>query len=154
MLKEVIAFFSDLASSEKPHHFADNDYRIAVAALLVHVATLDGDLDQADRDKLHELLKSRFGLDDALTAELIDAAAAADNESVDFYRFTSALMRALDEHGRERMVEMMWQMVYVDHVATEFEDNVVWRVADLLGISARERLALKRRVAGEDGGTP
>jgi uncharacterized tellurite resistance protein B-like protein len=154
MLKEVISFFSDLAGAEQPHHFEDNDYRIGVAALLVHVATLDGTLDQADRDKLHDLLKSRFELDEAQTAELIDAAIAADNEAVDFYRFTSVLMRKLDELARERIIEMMWQMVYVDHVATEFEDNVVWRVADLLGVSARDRLALKRRIADADGVEP
>ncbi|NWG25790.1 MAG: TerB family tellurite resistance protein, partial [Pseudorhodoplanes sp.] len=29
----------------------------------------------------------------------------------------------------------------------EFEDNVVWRAADLLGISARDRVSLKQRVA-------
>jgi uncharacterized tellurite resistance protein B-like protein len=151
MLKEVISFFSDLTGTDQPRHFEDNDYRVAVAALLVHVATLDGDLDEADRDKLHDLLKSRFELDEEQTAELINAAVAADNEAVDFYHFTSVLMRKLDEPARERIIEMMWRMVYVDHVATEFEDNVVWRVADLLGISARNRLALKRRVANEDG---
>jgi uncharacterized tellurite resistance protein B-like protein len=153
MLKEVVAFFTELAGSDRPRHFDDNDYRVAVAALLVHVATLDGDLSQADRDKLVSLLKSRFDLNDALTAELIDAAVAADHEAVDFYRFTSTLMRTLDEAGREHIVELMWRMVYADRQVTEFEDNVVWRIADLLGVSARERLALKHRVAEENGGT-
>ena len=34
-----------------------------------------------------------------------------------------------------------------DGHVTEFEDNVVWRAADLLGISSRDRLNLKHRVA-------
>ena len=28
---------------------------------------------------------------------------------------------------------MMWELVYADGQVTEFEDNVVWRAADLLG---------------------
>jgi hypothetical protein len=46
------------------------------------------------------------------------------------------------------MVEMMWQMVYADHNVTEFEDNLIWRAADLLGVSSRDRIELRRRVAG------
>jgi uncharacterized tellurite resistance protein B-like protein len=56
-------------------------------------------------------------------------------------------MRAVDEEGRLRMVEMMWELVYADGQVTEFEDNVVWRAADLLGVSSRDRIDLKHRVA-------
>jgi uncharacterized tellurite resistance protein B-like protein len=42
---------------------------------------------------------------------------------------------------------MMWELVYADGNVTEFEDNVVWRASDLLGISSRDRLELKHRVA-------
>jgi uncharacterized tellurite resistance protein B-like protein len=31
----------------------------------------------------------------------------------------------------------------------ELEDNLVWRAADLLGISPRERILLRRQVSGE-----
>ena len=45
------------------------------------------------------------------------------------------------------MVEMMWQVAYADGVISEFEDNLIWRAADLLGVSQRERIALRNRVA-------
>ena len=48
-----------------------------------------------------------------------------------------------------RIVEMMWQLVYADGRLNEFEDNVIWRAADLLGISSRDRIALRRQVASE-----
>ena len=54
------------------------------------------------------------------------------DEAVDLYRFTSLLNRSLDEEGRCRIVEMMWQVVYADGDVTEFEDNLIWRAADLL----------------------
>jgi uncharacterized tellurite resistance protein B-like protein len=56
-------------------------------------------------------------------------------------------MREVDDAGRLKIVEMMWEIAYADGTATEFEDNVVWRAADLLGISSRDRIDLKHRVA-------
>ena len=53
---------------------------------------------------------------------------------------------AVDEAGRRRIVEMMWEMVFADGKVTEFEDNVLWRAADLLGISGRDRIDLKHLV--------
>jgi uncharacterized tellurite resistance protein B-like protein len=37
-------------------------------------------------------------------------------------------------------------MVFADGKVTEFEDNVLWRAADLLGISGRDRIELKHQV--------
>jgi uncharacterized tellurite resistance protein B-like protein len=44
---------------------------------------------------------------------------------------------------------MMWEMVFLDGRVSEFEDNVMWRVSDLLNIPARDRIELRRRVSGE-----
>ena len=44
---------------------------------------------------------------------------------------------------------MMWEIVFADGRVSEFEDNLMWRAADLLGVSSRERIALRRRIAGE-----
>ena len=75
------------------------------------------------------------------------SATLVEGEAVDLYHFTSVIMRSLDEDGRKRIVQMMWELVYADGQVSEFEDNVVWRAADLLGVSSRDRIDLKRRVA-------
>ncbi len=152
MFESFKNFISDFVDGEKhPRHFADNDYRLAAAALLVHAAAIDGEMSQAERDKLHVVVKQRFGLDDAMTDELVDQATAAEHEAVDLYHFTSLLNRTLDEEGRAKIVEMMWQIVYADGQRDELEDNLLWRAADLLGVSPRERIELRRRVGGETG---
>ena len=148
MLAELKEFFSELIDGQKAQHqFAENDYRRAAAALLVHIATLDGALTDAKRRKLQAILEAQYGLAAAATDELIAEATQDDREAVDFYHFTSLLMRTLDETGRLRIVEMLWEMVYADGAVSEFEANVMWRVADLLAVSARDRIALRERVA-------
>jgi uncharacterized tellurite resistance protein B-like protein len=63
-------------------------------------------------------------------------------------------MRSVNEEGRLRIVEMMWELVYADGQVSEFEDNVVWRAADLLGVSSRDRIELKHRVAERQPASP
>ena len=151
MLEEIKQLLAELRGGRKhSNHFDADDYRVAAAALLVHVATLDHDLTDSTRQKLRALLKAQFSLTDALTDELIQAAVAADREAVDFYHFTHLLMRTLDENGRLRVVEMLWKMAFADGAISEFEDNVMWRVADLLAMSPHERIALRRQVVGGD----
>src|SRR5690242_21088511 len=150
MLETLKTFLADLTGGATyPARFADNDYRLAAAALLIHAATIDGDMMQVERDKLQAVLKQCFSLDDAATAELIDAATAAEQEAVDLYHFTSSLNHRLDDDGRRRVVEMMWEIVYADGRLNEFEDNLIWRAADLLNVSSRDRVEIRRRVAGE-----
>jgi uncharacterized tellurite resistance protein B-like protein len=150
MFESFKNFVSDFVDGEKhPSQFADNDYRLAAAALLVHAATIDGEMSQSERDKLHALIKQCFSLEDAAADELIAKATAAEQESVDLYHFTQALNRSLDEPGRARVIEMMWEIVYADGQRDELEDNLLWRAADLLGVSPRERIELRRRISGE-----
>ena len=152
MFQAFKKFLSDVSEGGKhPSRFEANDYRLAAAALLVHAVMIDGSMSDVERDKLHAVIKRRFGLDEAATDELVLEATEAEHEAVDLYHFTSLINRSLDEDGRRRVVEMMWEMVYADGRVTEFEDNLMWRAADLLGISSRDRIELRHRVAAHRG---
>lgn len=135
---------------ETPHdRFDANDYRLVSAALLVHAARIDGEMSDAERDRLRAVMQQRFALDDAATDELIIEAVATEVDAIDLYRFTASLNRSLDAIGRARVIEMMWQVIFADGKVTEFEDNLVWRAADLLGVSREERIALRNRAGLE-----
>src|ERR1700755_1626462 len=148
MLEGLRQFIADVVS---PAHgdrvFDDTGYRLAATALLIHVISVDGEPSQAEKRKLHSLLEAHFGLDRGTADQLIASATLVEGEAVDLYHFTSVIMRSVNEEGRLRIVEMMWELVYADGNVTEFEDNVVWRAADLLGISSRDRINLRRQVA-------
>jgi len=150
MLDGLRHFIADVISptAQETRSFGDTGYRLAATALLIHVISLDGEPSEVEKRKLHSLLESRFGLDPGTADQLIAAATLVEGEAVDLYHFTSVIMRSVDEEGRLRIIEMMWELVYVDGEVSEFEDNVVWRAADLLGVSSRDRIELKRRIAG------
>src|SRR6201990_1197240 len=155
MLEGLRQFIADVVS---PAHgdrvFDDTGYRLAATALLIHVISIDGEPSEAEKRKLHSLLEAHFGLDRGTADQLIASATLVEGEAVDLYHFTSVIMRSVNEEGRLRIVEMMWELVYADGNVTEFEDNVVWRPSDLLAISSRDRLELKHRVAEKKAATP
>ena len=100
---------------------------------------------------LGELLKSRFDLDPHDTRSLVAAAETADDEAVDLYHFTSLLKQRLEVADRERIIEMMWRLVFADGGMHEFEENVVWRVAELLAVPSDVRIRLKLAVRDQAG---
>lgn len=150
MFDSLMQFFKGLSADDNGAAlFADGDYRVAAAALLVHLVSIDGVVDEAEQKTLRSILKSRYELNDDETAALIEIARERDNEAVDLYNFTSVLKRSLDEEGRAQIIEMMWELVLADGEIHEFEDNLVWRVAELLGVSRRDRIRLRQSVQAQ-----
>jgi uncharacterized tellurite resistance protein B-like protein len=120
--------------------------RLAVAALLVHLAAIDGTITPEERRVLRATLMDYYSLTDAEVDKLVAEASRRDQQSVDFYRFTSALS-SLDNSERLEIIRMMWQVVFADKKNHELEDNMVWRIAELIGVSARDRTMLRTQMA-------
>ncbi len=132
-------------------HFGDDDARLALAALLVHCTNVDGTVSAAEDGKLKEVLSRSFKLRDEDLRLLLSDAVNAEREAVDLYRFTSVLKRGMSEADRVRVVEDLWEIVYADGRSHEFEENLVWRVAELLGVNRQDRIAKKRAAAENNG---
>ena len=77
---------------------------------------------------------------------LIEEAGQADSEAVDLYGFTSVLKRGMEKDQRVRVVEHLWEMVYADGEVHEFEDNLIWRIAELLGVERMDRIGKRSQV--------
>jgi uncharacterized tellurite resistance protein B-like protein len=145
-------FVEGVGSEQRPaRDLREEELRLAAAALLVRASAIDGQVDAVERRKLKVLLQERFDLDDEEVRPLLDEAAAREHDSVDLYRFTSVLCRELDQDGRKRIVAMLWEVVMADGVIHEFESNLVWRTAELLGVSTRDRVTLRQQVAERVG---
>lgn len=137
---------SRLFTGAKPQQ--DNDKtntNLAVAALLVHLAAIDGVVTPHEQETIAGVLQDHFELNEEEVGKLVVEATRRDHEAVDFYQFTSTLSK-LEEDERLNIIRLMWQVVFADDENHEFEDNMVWRVAELIGISARQRTILRAQM--------
>ena len=71
----------------------------------------------------------------------------AESTAVDYFRFTSDLKRHLNTEQRLELIGILWDIVYADGERSEMEDHVIWRIADLLGVSSRERIQKRQEAA-------
>jgi uncharacterized tellurite resistance protein B-like protein len=146
MFRSLKTFISTLIEHDRQAP-AVSQLQLATAALLTRVATVHNEMSQARGAKLHAVLRSHFDLDDPATAMLLEESAAVDRTAVDLYRFTRQLNQFLNDESRRRLVRMMWEVVYADGRVNELEDNIIWRVADLLGVTTRQRVELRQQIA-------
>jgi uncharacterized tellurite resistance protein B-like protein len=147
MFDRLLEFLGDLPGN-KPGRKAlkPDDPKVAAAALMFHVMDADGDRREVESTRLKALLAGAYGLSGRGLDELMRAGEEADQEAIDLYAFTSTLKRNLTREGCVEFVKIMWEIVYADGELHELEDNIVWRVAELIGVDSRERIALRRLV--------
>lgn len=121
------------------------DTKLAVAALLVHLIGVDGEVEEEERKTVRGVLQDQFDLSGADVETLIEKANQKDADAVDFYAFTSGIAK-LEMDQRLDIIRMMWAVVFADKTMHEMEDNMVWRVAELIGVSTRDRTVLRSQM--------
>jgi len=144
VLDNLVAGDADKSGADGP-----DDTRLAAAALLVHASTVDGYVDEAESKRVQAVLKDRYELSDEQLHELVVAAERTERDAVDIYSFTSKLKKALSEEDRLQIIEMMWEIAFADGEVHGFEENLIWRTAELLGISSRERIRARKKVEAQ-----
>jgi uncharacterized tellurite resistance protein B-like protein len=148
-MKLIFDKFSSLFERAEFDGGAEEELRRAMAVLIVHTCAIDGVVDKREAARRDAILTERFGLDDADLKEVVADAEKRDGEATDLYRFTSVLTRQLDQVGRKEFIRMLWEIVLADGHIDAYEANLVWRLAELIGVSTRDRVTLRQQVEND-----
>lgn len=145
MLDRLIGFLKQLPGAAAQEERREDDPRLAAAALMLHLVDADGVRLEVEREALRDALSRAYGLSGRLLDDFIARAEEEHRRSVDLYAFTSVLRRHLEEKARIDFIGVLWEIVFADGELSELEDNIVWRIAELIGVDRRDRLAMRRR---------
>lgn len=148
MLDRIQAFLHTLTTPHQTEEFSADDPRVAFVALCFQVMEADGNMSAQEQQKFRDLIRERYQLDEERLKALIEVGHQAGSEAVDYYRFTSDLKRHLvNEDDKIELLGILWDIVYADGDRSEIEDHVIWRIADLLGVSGRDRVLQRQQAA-------
>ncbi|MGJ8572896.1 MAG: TerB family tellurite resistance protein [Hoeflea sp.] len=150
MLDQIRAFLREL-KGDTPAESGSNDDDVAAVALFFHVIGADGVIDPVESEKLKALIAQEYDLSGTAMQKLMEAGEQADREAVDLYQFTSVLNRSLEPDAKVHFIELLWNLAYADGYRHELEDHVVWRIADLMGVSSRDRVLARQRALATAG---
>lgn len=154
MFERFLALLRDLSSDGAGSSVMGPDHpAVAAAALLFFVMDADGVRADSERAVLQQEIAASYDMHGETLVDVIAAGEKAEQESVDFYAFTSVLNQHLDHAGRIEFIGMMWEIAYADGVRTEVEDNIVWRVAELLHVERADRIRMRQDVEQRRAGT-
>lgn len=119
--------------------------RFACACLLIEAAAMDGDFDAEERTRIALILAEDFALDGGQVQSLMDDARTASDNAGGIYRFTRKLKDSTTPEERPNYIEMMWEVVLADGKLDPLEDQLIRRVAGLIGVSDQDRGAARKR---------
>jgi uncharacterized tellurite resistance protein B-like protein len=138
VLKSAAVFFGLRPLRTKPW---PDPAHLGAAALMVHVARVDGAFSQRERDRLEEAVEARFCGSRREAQRLVALAEALDHETPE----VSALLEMVgrDAETRRSILEMAFAVASADGVVREVEADLVWRLGRLLGFDDGEIEAIK-----------
>ncbi len=110
------------------------DEDLAIAALLIEIATADGHFDAQERQALSQLLERQFHCSPETTESLIKKAQASHDTTVSLFSYTRIVKQAPQEK-RVHLIEALWHIAYADGVLDPYEEASIRKVADLLYVS-------------------
>jgi uncharacterized tellurite resistance protein B-like protein len=125
--------------------------QLAVAALLMTAAQVDGHLDEPERKAVRRLLERRFGLSQSAAQELAMTGEKDAEQSTQLFGFTRAINERLPRERRIELIEMLWEVAYADGSLDPLEDSMLRQVGGLVDVSDQERGAARRRVRARLG---
>jgi uncharacterized tellurite resistance protein B-like protein len=150
MLKRIKSFFDEhlMLESDAGKEDPDHALRLGVAALLLEMTHMDGEVRPEQRAAVEKAVRTCFDLTEPETNELLDLAEAERANSTDYFQFTSLINGAYTPKQKERLVETLWRVAYSNEVLHHYEEYLVRKVADLLHVPHRAFIGAKHRAGG------
>jgi len=136
LLSRLSRLFADdpFGASVRPSEAPETAERLATAALLVHVARVDGRFSEPERQRLRLILIERYGLAPDAAERLLERAGELDYESGDWPALVDLFENDADDAERKRIVGLAYEVARADGAIHEFEDGLVWRLGRALGL--------------------
>jgi len=125
---------------------SDDEYKVACTALLCEAASMDGVFDDNEKKLILVLIQKQFNVDENEANKIyIEGKDLAEN-SAQLYGFTRTIKESWDNRKRISLLEMLWELAYVDGKLDASEDMLIRRIAGLIHVEDRDRIEAKQRV--------
>ena len=132
--------------TREPKH---DPLRLATAAVLLETAYADGEFTPTEDGDVVGYLQRSFKLGSDEARELVDAANELRNKTIDHFALTNYIRKNSSLADRIDIVKTMWRMVYGDGKLTDYENYLVRKLADLLGLEHHVMIDAKSAVLRE-----
>ncbi len=132
-------------------HEQQDPMHLATAAVLLEIAYADGEFTPAEDGDVAGFLQRAFALTTEAAQELIHAGDELRNRTIDHYALTNFIRKRASLTERIDIVKTMWRIVYSDRKLTDYENYLVRKLVDLLGLEHHVMIEAKVAILREMG---
>ncbi len=121
-----------------------NEEADLVLRLMFEIAISDGNLDKTELKMIKERASKVAGKDEKVSIiikKIIDDA----QESVSFYPFVKKINETHSTEEKEDLLKILWELVTADSVVDAYEENLYFKIADLLKIKRSTANQIKQQ---------
>ncbi|HEY8131236.1 MAG TPA: TerB family tellurite resistance protein [Thermoanaerobaculia bacterium] len=132
----------------EPQH---DPLRLATAAVLLEIAYADREFSPAEDGDVVGYLQRAFALSEGDARQLLQQADDLRNHTIDHFALTNFIRKNSTLDERKEIVTTMWRIVYADRKLSDYENYLVRKLADLLGLEHHVMIEAKVSVLRELG---
>ncbi len=121
-------------AADSPVDDRQNEVSLAVAALMVEVMRMDGQLQDTERNEIIKRLQARFALTSSDVEALIKQATEKVEQALDMHQFTSVVVKGFSTDERLHILTELWAVALADGHVDPYEEQIIRRMADLMGL--------------------
>ncbi len=126
-------------------------YQVATAALLIEIAKADGDFTEDERNRIIELMKKEFNLDDELVGELLELSEQKVSDSISVYEFSTIINETFNQEEKIELMKNLWRVIYEDGKLDSHEDRLIKIIGSTLNLEHKDIIGTKLFVKQEMG---
>ena len=150
-MKLLSDFFKNISSNTKKNikpnsleSFKD-EMVLSICVLLIEVSKSDDDYDDSEKEKIIDLLKKQFSLNDDQIDILMMMADKKNDEIVSLHELTASLNKEYTYSEKKNVIKMLWDIAYSDGRIDKYEDYTIRKISDLLYIKHSDFIKAKLR---------
>jgi uncharacterized tellurite resistance protein B-like protein len=155
MLDSLKRFFRKSDADDAGSENIDGEYklRVATCALFLEMARIDEVFTADEMESILTILKEKYGLSDEEANALVAEADRELDESVDLWQFAGLINENYSVDEKIKIIETLWQMVFVDGKMDRYEHYLMNKLKSLLRLSQKQLIDAKLKVlhSGEAG---
>lgn len=125
--------------------------RVAASILLLEAAHADDDCSEAEFAHVAKTLKSFFALDGDYAKEILELASHHREHAVDLWQFSNQINQEFSHQEKLKLMEIVWQIVFIDGHLDAHEDHFAHKLANLLRLTHQELIDAKLSVKRSGG---
>ena len=121
----------------------DDEIALSTCILLIEVSKSDDTFDELEKQKIIDIIKNKFTLDDNQMTFLLEIADKKNDDMISLYEWTSSINESYNYEQKTDLIKLLWEVAYADGRIDKYEDYTIRKISELLYVKHTDFIRMK-----------